>query len=53
MTIYTLINWAYVGIVAYLVVFLLRNLFDLDDWKEQVLTVLVLIPFVLRLAGIK
>jgi uncharacterized protein YqhQ len=53
MTIFTLINWAYFGIIVYLVAFLTWNLFELDDWKEQVLSVLVLIPFVLRIIGIK
>lgn len=53
MNVFTLITWAYTLIVTYLVVFLAWNFFELDDWKEQVISVTVLIPFVLRILGLK
>ncbi|HHY46224.1 MAG TPA: hypothetical protein GX506_02885 [Firmicutes bacterium] len=53
MNIFSLINLAYQAIVAYIMVFLTWNLFELDDVREQVLTILVLIPFTLRFLGIK
>lgn len=53
MNIFTLINWAYFAIVVYIIAFVAWNLFELDDWKEQVLSVLLLIPFILRIVGIK
>ncbi len=51
--IFTLITIAYWFIVLYISVFLLWNMLKNDDIREQIMTVLVLIPFVLRLVGIK
>lgn len=51
--IYAFINVAYWLIITYLAIFLFWNLFKIDDLKEQILSVLVLIPFILRIIGIK
>ncbi|NLY55641.1 MAG: hypothetical protein GX058_03925 [Firmicutes bacterium] len=51
--IYAIINALYWLMITYLSIFLLWNLFTIDDLKEQIMSVLVLIPFILRIIGIK
>jgi len=52
-TAYTFLNWFYLLMIIYFVAFLAWNLFHFDDWKEQLMSTLVLIPFVLRILHIK
>lgn len=53
MDIFVLLTWVYRGILAYMAVFLVLNMTELEKLDEQVLTALVLIPVVFRLVGIK
>jgi len=47
------VTWLYYLLVAYVVVLLVANLVRSRRWDEDVLYVLVLIPFVLRLLRLK
>jgi len=47
------VTWLYYLLVAYVAVLLVANLVRSRRWDEDVLYVLVLIPFVLRLLRLK
>jgi amino acid permease len=48
-----IITVAYYVIVAGIVVVLIRNLIRTKDWEQEVLYIVVLIPFLLRLFRLK
>jgi len=48
-----IITWLYYLIVAYVVVLMVWNLIRSKKWQEEVLYVIVLLPFVLRLLRLK
>jgi ABC-type molybdate transport system permease subunit len=48
-----IITWLYYLIVAYVVVLMVWNLIRSRKWQEEVLYVVVLLPFVLRLLRLK
>jgi len=48
-----IITWLYYLIVAYVVVLMAWNLIRSKRWQEEVLYVIVLLPFVLRLLRLK
>jgi len=43
----------YYALVAYVVVLMIWNLLRTREWKEEVLYVIVLVPFLLRLFRLK
>jgi hypothetical protein len=49
----TLVTFLYYALVAFVSVMLVWNLTRTRDWKEEVLYVIVLIPFLLRLFRLK
>jgi hypothetical protein len=51
--IFTVFNWLYRAMLIYMGVFLVWNMFEHDNVKEQVMTVLILIPIVFRVVGLK
>ncbi|MCR4424893.1 MAG: hypothetical protein NUW23_01700 [Firmicutes bacterium] len=53
MNIFTVFNWLYRAMLIYMGVFLVWNMFEHDNVKEQVMTVLILIPIVFRVVGLK
>jgi hypothetical protein len=48
-----IITWLYYLLVAYVVVLMIWNLLKSRKWQEEVLYVVVLLPFVLRLLRLK
>jgi ABC-type molybdate transport system permease subunit len=48
-----IITWLYYLLVAYVVVLMVWNLIRSRKWQEEVLYVVVLLPFVLRLLRLK
>jgi predicted nucleic-acid-binding protein len=48
-----IITWLYYLIVAYVVVLMVWNLIRSRKWQEEVLYVVVLLPFLLRLLRLK
>ena len=48
-----IITWLYYVLVAYVVVLMVWNLLKSRKWQEEVLYVIVLLPFVLRLLRLK
>ncbi len=48
-----IITWLYSLLVAYVVVLMVWNLLKSRKWQEEVLYVVVLLPFVLRLLRLK
>ena len=49
----TIVTFLYYALVAFVSVMLIWNLIRTRDWKEEVLYVIVLIPFLLRLFWLK
>ena len=49
----TIVTLLYYALVAFVSVMLIWNLIRSRDWKEEVLYVIVLIPFLLRLFWLK
>ncbi len=49
----TVITIIYYLLVAYLVVIMIRNLIRTKSWEKEILYVVVLIPFLLRLLRLK
>jgi hypothetical protein len=49
----TLITLLYYGLVAYVAVILIWNLSKTRKWEQEVLYIIVLIPFLLRLFRLK
>ena len=49
----TIVTILYYALVAFVSVMLIWNLIRTRDWKEEVLYVIVLIPFLLRLFWLK
>jgi hypothetical protein len=49
----TIVTLLYYALVAFVCVLLIWNLIRTRDWKEEVLYVIVLIPFLLRLFWLK
>ncbi len=49
----TLVTFLYYALVAFVSVMLVWNLTRTREWKEEVLYVIVLIPFLLRLFRLK
>ena len=49
----TVITIIYYLLVAYLVVIMIRNLIRTKSWEKEILYVVVLIPFLLRLFRLK
>ncbi|MCK5652491.1 MAG: hypothetical protein KAJ42_13980 [Gemmatimonadetes bacterium] len=49
----TIVTLFYYALVAFVSVMLIWNLIRTRDWKEEVLYVIVLIPFLLRLFWLK
>ena len=52
MDIFAVMTWVYKGILAYMAVFLILNMVELDKLDEQEITALVLITVEIRLVGI-
>ena len=52
-TLQTIVTILYYALVAFVSVMLIWNLIRTRDWKEEVLYVIVLIPFLLRLFWLK
>jgi predicted nucleic-acid-binding protein len=48
-----IITWLYYLLAAYVVVLMVWNLLKSRKWQEEVLYVVVLLPFVLRLLRLK
>jgi hypothetical protein len=48
-----IITWLYYLLVAYVVVLMVWNLLKSRKWQEEVLYIVVLLPFVLRLLRLK
>lgn len=49
----TIISILYYLIVALIAIILIYNLFKSKDWKEEILYVIILLPFLLRLFMLK
>ncbi len=52
-TLQTIVTILYYALVVFVSVMLIWNLIRTRDWKEEVLYVIVLIPFLLRLFWLK
>jgi hypothetical protein len=52
-TLQTIVTLLYYALVVFVSVMLIWNLIRTRDWKEEVLYVIVLIPFLLRLFWLK
>ena len=52
-TLQTIVTLLYHALVVFVSVMLIWNLIRTRDWKEEVLYVIVLIPFLLRLFWLK
>ena len=48
-----IISIIYYALIAYLVVLIIYNLIKTKDWKKEIVYVIILIPFLLRLFMIK
>ncbi len=48
-----MINLLYLALTAYAAAFLIYNFVKAKKWEEEALYVIVLIPFLLRLLGLK
>lgn len=49
----SIINWIYYGIVGFTAMIMIYNLVKEKSWEKEVLYILVIIPFLLRLLGLK
>ena len=49
----TLVTVLYYGLTAYIAVILVWNFIKRKNWQEEVLYIIVLIPFLLRLLRLK
>jgi uncharacterized protein YqhQ len=49
----TLISVLYYAFIAFIVVLTLYNLIKTKDWKKEIIYVVILIPFLLRLLMLK
>ncbi|MCD6332732.1 MAG: hypothetical protein J7L89_05620 [Bacteroidales bacterium] len=49
----TLISVLYYAFIAFIVVLILYNLIKTKDWKKEIIYVVILIPFLLRLLMLK
>jgi len=49
----TIVTLLYYLLTAYIAVLLVRNFLKRKNWQEEVLYIIVLIPFVLRLLRLK
>jgi len=49
----TIISIAYYVLVAFIVGLIIYNLIKSKDWKEEILLVVILIPFLLRIFFLK
>jgi multisubunit Na+/H+ antiporter MnhE subunit len=49
----TIVTLLYYLLTAFVAVLLVRNFLKRKNWQEEVLTIIVLIPFVLRLLRLK
>jgi hypothetical protein len=49
----SIVTWIYYAFIAYLAVIMVWNLVKSRQWEEEVLYVIVLIPFLLRLLRLK
>ncbi|MGZ5423828.1 MAG: hypothetical protein ACXWFJ_02130 [Candidatus Aminicenantales bacterium] len=49
----TIVTLLYYLLTAYVAVLLVRNFLKRKNWQEEVLYILVLIPFILRLLRLK
>jgi hypothetical protein len=49
----TIVTVLYYLLTAYVAVLLVRNFLKRKNWQEEALTIIVLIPFVLRLLRLK
>ena len=49
----TIVTLLYYFLTAYVAVLLIRNFLKGKNWQEEALTVIVLIPFILRLLRLK
>lgn len=47
------ISWLYYALVGFVAFLLIWNLVRSKKWEEEVLLVIVLVPFLLRLFGLK
>ncbi len=47
------ISVLYYAIVAYIVVLIIYNMIKTKDWKKEIVYVIILIPFLLRLFMLK
>lgn len=48
-----MITWLYIGLAALAAVFIIDNFVKSKKWEEEALYVIVLIPFLLRIFGLK
>ncbi len=48
-----IVTWLYLGLAAYAAVFMIYNFVKSKKWEEEALYVIVLIPFLLRIFGLK
>jgi len=52
-TLNSIISVAYYILVGFIVVMIIYNMIRSKDWKEEILYVIILIPFLLRLFFLK
>jgi glycopeptide antibiotics resistance protein len=48
-----MITYLYIALAAYAAIFMIYNFVKSKKWEEEALYVIVLIPFLLRLLGLK
>jgi uncharacterized membrane protein len=49
----SIVTWVYYALIAYVAVIMVWNLVKSRKWEEEILYVIVLIPFLLRLFRLK
>jgi uncharacterized protein YqhQ len=49
----SIISISYYALVAFIIALIIYNLIKSKDWKEEVLLVIILIPFLLRIFLLK
>jgi hypothetical protein len=49
----TIISVLYYALVAFIVVLIMYNMIKTKDWKKEIVYVIILIPFLLRLFMLK
>ena len=49
----TIISVAYYMLIAFIVFLIVRNMIKSRDWKEELLYIIILLPFLLRLFFLK